>query len=422
MTDATQPPPTDSDDQVVARFRNWFWQAPRRHGEVLEGRTVTFLELFYDLVYVVVIAQAAHHLAAHVSLEATLQFAVIFGLIWVAWLNGSLYHDIHGRQDGRTRSFVFLQMALLALLAVFTADAASGTGAEFALVYTAFMVVMAWLWYTVRRVDDARYDRITGVYLAGMAVTIAAMFVSVFVGDDLRLIIWAGVVILWVASYLLLSVVPGLRSGWTTGLTVTESMVERFGLFTIIVLGEVVVGVVDGMAEARHELGDDVLTYVTGLLALIIGFGLWWLFFDFVGRRLPRNEPSSFARWIVMHGFIGLGIAAAGASMVDLILHAQDESTSAAVAWLLTGSVALVLVALAFTVQTLQGWNRWRSVYGQVVVALFVGAGVVLAIGWLRPAPWLLALLVVVVLNAVWLVAINRWLAAGGGREGQLPT
>ena len=40
-------------------------------------------------------------------------FTVIFGLIWVAWINGSLYHELHGRQDGRTRSFVFLQMALL---------------------------------------------------------------------------------------------------------------------------------------------------------------------------------------------------------------------------------------------------------------------------------------------------------------------
>jgi low temperature requirement protein LtrA len=52
----TQPRP-------VVRFRDWFWRPPRAHGEIDPERSVSYLELFYDLVYVVVIAQAAHHLA-----------------------------------------------------------------------------------------------------------------------------------------------------------------------------------------------------------------------------------------------------------------------------------------------------------------------------------------------------------------------
>jgi len=52
---------------MLGRFRATFWQPPRRHGEVIEDRTVSFLELFYDLVHVVIIGQAAHHLATHVS-------------------------------------------------------------------------------------------------------------------------------------------------------------------------------------------------------------------------------------------------------------------------------------------------------------------------------------------------------------------
>ena len=41
-------------------------------------------------------------------------------MLWFAWFNGSLYVELHGREDGRTRLLVFLQMGLLALLAVFT--------------------------------------------------------------------------------------------------------------------------------------------------------------------------------------------------------------------------------------------------------------------------------------------------------------
>src|SRR3954451_2964845 len=112
----------------LGSFGKIFWQPPRAHGEVIEDRSVSFLELFYDLVYVVVISQATHALAANVSWVGVGRFAVIFGMIWIAWLNGTLYQDLHGRDDGRSRVFVFAQMMLLALLAVYTADAAGASG------------------------------------------------------------------------------------------------------------------------------------------------------------------------------------------------------------------------------------------------------------------------------------------------------
>src|SRR6187431_3274339 len=126
-------------DETRRRFKRWLWTPPRPHGGVRPERTVSFLELFYDLVYVAVIAQAAHHLADHVTERGVVEFAVVFSLIWVAWVNGSLFVELHGRDDGRTRNLVFIQMAILALLAVFTADAAGESGAAFAIVYAAFM-------------------------------------------------------------------------------------------------------------------------------------------------------------------------------------------------------------------------------------------------------------------------------------------
>jgi len=60
----------------LGRVTGWFRRPPRAHGETITGRTVSFLELFYDLVYVAVIGQAAHHLAEHVSLRGSAEFAV----------------------------------------------------------------------------------------------------------------------------------------------------------------------------------------------------------------------------------------------------------------------------------------------------------------------------------------------------------
>jgi hypothetical protein len=50
-------------------LRQLLWRPPRPHGETIADRTVSFLELFYDLVYVAVIGQAAHHLAEHVTVR-----------------------------------------------------------------------------------------------------------------------------------------------------------------------------------------------------------------------------------------------------------------------------------------------------------------------------------------------------------------
>ena len=63
---------------AIGRFRGWFWQPPRAHGEIEAERRVSFLELFSDLVYVVVIAQAAHELAGSVSLRGYLEFLIVF--------------------------------------------------------------------------------------------------------------------------------------------------------------------------------------------------------------------------------------------------------------------------------------------------------------------------------------------------------
>lgn len=114
--------------QTVARFKRWFWRPPRVHGDLILDRRVTSLELFYDLIYVVVIAQATSRLAGSISTTNVAEFTIVFALIWIAWINGSIYLELHGNEDGRTRSLVFVQMGILALLAVFTAEAPDATG------------------------------------------------------------------------------------------------------------------------------------------------------------------------------------------------------------------------------------------------------------------------------------------------------
>jgi low temperature requirement protein LtrA len=394
------------------RFKRWFWRPPRAHGEVIADRQVSVLELFYDLVYVAVLGQAAHHLAEHVSVRGLAEFGVVFALIWIAWINGSLYLELHGREDGRTRTIVFVQMGILALLAVFTADAADGSGWGFAVVYATYQIVQTGLWYTVWRQD--RRDRpeflgLAGGYVVGMGVSVAVIGASALLPAAPRLVVWAGLGVAWIVGIVL----AARRSRASLGLAPTDSLVERFGLFTIIVLGEVVIGVVDGLSGAER----DATTIVTGMLALSMGFGFWWIYFDLVGGRLPRADRGALANWVLSHLPIALSITAAGAGMVSLIGHAHDPTAPAGTSWLLAGAVATGLLALVLTEQTLDDAERLVLVFHPLRLALTAGAAAALIVGWLRPAPWLLALLLVAILSAVWFFAVSRFLRADAWGE-----
>lgn len=395
----------DARQPKARTFLQSYWRPPRPHGEAGDGRSVSFLELFYDLVYVVVIAQATHHLAEHVSWRGVGEFAVVFGMIWLAWMNGTIYYDLHGREDGRTRTFVFIQMGLLALLAVFTSGATGADGPAFAVVYALYFAVFSWLWHTVRRVDDERWQALTKRYLIGMVASTALIAGSALVSnDDLRTTIWAVFVVGWILGNLTLDRMGAGFSELDSG--VTESMIERVGLFTIIVLGEVVVGIVSGIGDADATT----MAIVTGSIGLAIGFAYWWTYFDFIGGRSVRNARGTRTQWLLGHFPVTMAIAASGAAMVSLIEHASDVRTPENTAWLLVGSVAVGLAALAVIIPTLVDAERLPQVYRPLQTSLVVAAVSAVVVGSIRPRPWVLALAVVVILSLLWFTTIIMWI------------
>jgi low temperature requirement protein LtrA len=398
----------DARDLVRRGLRLWFRAPPRRHGEVVYTREVSFLELFYDLVYVVVIGRAAHHLAEHVDWRGVRDFVVVFGLIWLAWFNGTFWHELHAREDGRSRIYIFLQMGLLALLAVFAGQAPGKDGSAFALTYAILFALFTWQWYLVRRIDDPQYRPTTARYLAGMLITLVAVVASAVVGESARVWIWALVVAMWVVGGLLL-LATDRTAGFGEG--VTASLVERIGLFTIIVLGEVVVGVVGGISDAEERTAR---TIATGMVGLTIGMGMWWNYFDILGRRIPAQRGERLAGWLYAHLPLTMAIAASGAAMVSLVEHASDGRTPTGTAWLLAGSVALMLAGLTLAARALPIDEFPIGMPRQIGPTFLFAAVVVLVIGAARPSPLVLVTAVSTVLVVTWLWLFVVFLATGG--------
>lgn len=369
------------------------------------------LELFYDLVFVVLVGQLAHHLAAHVTLRGVVDFGVLFAVMWLTWLNGSIYHELHGREDGRARALMFLQMLLLALLATEAGEASGEDGRLFAWVLTAVLVVQTFQWWTVYRLDEPHFQVLARRYLLGsVLVMLIAAGAALTPSADARLATWALflVVALGGASALL-----ARSPRETSGLQITGSLVERYGLFVIIVLGEIVVGVVDGLSASSRDLG----TVATALAALTLSFGFWWTYFDLVGGRLPRPTPRAAVGFLTLQLPVTGAIAAAGAGMVSLIEHAGEPRTPAPTAWLISGAVAAMLLATGLLSRCVDLRVEVDGERLEVAAPLVGGAVAAVLIGSVAPAPWALAALLTAVLVVLWWVVFLRWIRSGGAEH-----
>jgi len=395
------------------RFHRW-WQPPRTTSARLEERRVTFLELFYDLVYVVIIAELSHALAEHISLAGIGTFVFLTIIVWWAWFNGAIYHDVHGNNDIRTRIFTFMQMFIVAAMAVFAHNALGEGSVGFALSYAAFHLILTWLWWRTG-VFDPHHRPLAQPYAITFLLTSLLFIGSIVVPVPWRFIVW-GVGLLIDLGFLLLIVTrtnAAIQAQLDRVLLISPSAVERFGLFTIIVLGEVIVGVVGGVA------GHPQLSWLVGgtaALGMVIAIGLWWVYFDFVSGRPPIARPATSLAWIYLHLPVAVGIAAVGAGVLHVVEHAGEPLPSD-VRWLLVGAVTAVLVSIAFIVRLLDIPASYRRLYWNGSILMWI-AGILVVVFGLTPIdPHLLLLALCALLLAPVFYGLLIWIKVFEARE-----
>jgi low temperature requirement protein LtrA len=364
------------------------------------------LELFYDLAVVVLIAQDAHHLAGHLTWGGLGEFVVLFALIWIAWANGSLYHELHGHEDARSRSTFLLQILLLTAMGAFISQASGRRGAAFAVAAAALFAVLAGLWLLASRGDRPEYRRASRQYVTGTAACALLLASTALLPASARIPAWGLIDVAYLAGFA--TVLLTATAAQAATLTITDSLIDRFGTLIIIVLGEIVTGVVTGLASRPVSP----LTFSVGLVAVVVGFGAWWTYFDFAGRRPPRPERAATLQWMLGHLPLTAAIAAMGAAMVTLVDHAHDGRTPAATAWVLCAGAAVVLGATMLVSASLQAWPRDRGLYRPLARTCAAAAVACLALGALRPAPLVLGLALIVLLSIPWGLAVTRRLAS----------
>jgi len=160
------------------------------------------------------------------------------------------------------------------------------------------------------------------------------------------------------------------------------------------------------------QLRQSVIAIGNGGLALFVGLGFWWIYFDVVGRRLPREGGRALGTWIIAHLPITLAIVAAGAAMVALIGGADQLGFPATAGWVLAGSVALVLVGQIVISRVLVVAQEKREAYRSIRLQMALAAVAAVAAGVLIPTSWLLALVLGAILLVLWFAAVVVFIRA----------
>ena len=297
-----------------------WWGPPRKFDPNIEERRISWLELFYDLVYVIAISRITHHLSLHVTLNGFLEYACLFILIFWGWLNGSLYHDIHGSIGLRTRLMTLWQVMIIAALAITIEQEPVKRFEYMTIALMVMQFFITYLWWSVGFYDKEhrRYNRpYTIFYLLSFALLGLSLFVS---PSWLKLII----VMVILCNYIPPFISQQLLRRSSLDLSLSSSMTERLGLFTIIVFGEVVLGVVNGISKADIT---HVETWLNFVLSLSIVFILWWIFFTLVSNRSAKKSfvIASLLELLYIPTLISLGVIAA---CMSGFFDSNDHDTS----------------------------------------------------------------------------------------------
>lgn len=346
-----------------------------------ENRTSTSLELFFDLVFVVTVSATAQQWHQAISAGHTgtglLRFVQVMFAVWWAWMGFTWFANFFDVDDVPYRLLVLLQ--LLGSLALASGVAPVFRDGDFRILTGAYVVIRVamgaqWLRAAHANPPMARYCHRWAI---GIWTVQAAWVLLGFSRppSDLAVPLFFVLAVVEMAVPVWASVLPSEEIANPH----PEHAEERYGLFTIIILGEIVLVASDAFNNALGGEHRHLAALIAGaVVAAVLAFALWWLYFGFLGDYDLRDLRTSFI-WGYGHYFIFGSLTAVGASLaalLDEIATGEHVLPQWGMALTLSLPTALFLatVALLRRVSDTTACNRWLTA-GAVVLAVGTGAG-----------------------------------------------
>ena len=276
-------------------------------------RHATWLELFFDLVFVAAISVVTHHLAhlhhGHLGLRQLLMFPVAFVPIWWIWATHTLYANRFDTDSKPQRVTTLGIMFLMAAMAASLGDDLFDHYGRLIAFYVAIRIVLAAMYLVAARGVDHGGSASFARYM-GFAGCLGALIsgASLFADEPMRQVIFLGGIVLEMVAAGVISRRSDVRE------VHRSHLVERVGLLSIILLGESVISLVASLREIEWT-GSSVLAASAGFLMIS---AIWWIYFDSfdVLERTVRLRDGF--PLIYSHVLFSMGLAL----LANLIRHA----------------------------------------------------------------------------------------------------
>jgi low temperature requirement protein LtrA len=321
-----------------------------------EGERVTPLELFFDLVFVLAITQCTALMTHHPSWSGLVQGLLVLGVLWWGWVGYAWLTSVIDPEEGAARLVIFVAMASLLIVSLCVPEAFGALALTFALAYGIFRVAHIALFMLASPDDDALRHSVLGLAVS-TAVAVGLLVAAALFDGLAQGALWALALFLDMAGPYFFG-----SEGWRL---VPGHFAERHGLIVIIALGESIVAIGVGAADAL-DLGIG----VAAVLGVVLAAALWWTYFDIVAlisaRRLGEAEEgrarNELARdsYSYIHLLLVAGIVLSAFGLKTTIAHHADH-LQAVPAFALLGGVALYLLGLvAFRYRHIHTLNRQR--------------------------------------------------------------
>jgi low temperature requirement protein LtrA len=361
---------------------------------------VSFVELFFDLVFVFAITQISHTLLEHFNALGLAQAAFLLGAVWWVWIYTSWVTNWLDPEQAPVRLMLFVLMLLGLVMSCTLPEAFGSAGLAFAGAYVAIQLGRSlFTMACLRDTSPANYlnfQRIT-IWLAVSALFWIAGGLS---EGNLRFGLWILALGIEYAGPALGFRVPGLGHSATTDWKVEGGHIaERCALFIIIALGESIL--VTGATAAKLPVNAANLTAF--LNAFLSSVAMWWIYFHIGAERASHHiahsdDPGRIARiaYTYLHALLIAGIILVAVGDELVIAHPgghTDAKTAIAVA---AGPAFYLLGNLLFKKAT-AGWYPLSHLAGLGLLALLAPMS-----GFLPPLGFSLAATLILIIVAAW--------------------
>ena len=333
-------------------------------------RRATWLELFFDLCFVAAVSALADGLTRDPTASGLWSFIALFVPVWWAWMAYTWFATAWDNDDLVHRFGMLAAMLLVVVLAAAVPRIERGNDRVFVVAYAAMQFLLAALF--VRVLPHAGPARRFAINcLIGEAVGGAIWLSSLAFPQGVRPWIWA------VAMAELLVVPIFAVRAYPDQPYDSSHIPERYGLFTIIVLGEGIVRVAAALSEPEVKLNGEAIT--AAVLGFAIASAVWWTYFGTVSSAgLSRERLGAAFVWGYgqFAAFTGIAATAVGVELA-IVGAATDTRLSLVPRLLLTAGPAAFVLAVAVIHRVTV--DRWDAVMTQrvVTIVLLLALGIV---------------------------------------------